>query len=43
MYDEEYKGLESVPRALKDLEDRKVWGKAVVQVDEEEGVPLARL
>ncbi|OIW25952.1 NAD(P)-binding protein [Coniochaeta ligniaria NRRL 30616] len=43
VYDEVYKGLESVPRALKDLEDRKVWGKAVVQVDDEEEVPLARL
>ncbi|KAH8906195.1 NAD(P)-binding protein [Coniochaeta sp. PMI_546] len=43
VYDEVYKGLESVPRALKDLEERKVWGKAVVQVDQEEEVPLARL
>jgi NADPH-dependent curcumin reductase CurA len=35
VYDEEaYEGLESVPRASKDLEDRKVWGKAVVQVDD---------
>jgi NADPH:quinone reductase-like Zn-dependent oxidoreductase len=35
VYDEvKYEGLESVPRALKDLEDRKVWGKAVVRVDE---------
>ena len=34
VFDEEYSGLESVPRALEDLEERKVWGKAVVQVDD---------
>lgn len=37
VYDEVYQGLESVPRALKDLEERKVWGKAVVMVDDGQG------
>ncbi|KAK5241027.1 hypothetical protein LTR40_013447 [Exophiala xenobiotica] len=27
-----YTGLESVPRALEDLAARKVWGKAVVEI-----------
>ncbi|KAK1981623.1 zeta-crystallin [Colletotrichum cereale] len=30
VYEMEYNGLEQVPRALKDMTDRKVWGKAVV-------------
>ncbi|KAK1767232.1 hypothetical protein QBC33DRAFT_587678 [Phialemonium atrogriseum] len=39
LYDEKYMGLESVPRALKDIASGKIWGKAVVHVDtaEEEG------
>jgi NADPH:quinone reductase-like Zn-dependent oxidoreductase len=27
-----YRGLESVPRALKDMEDRKIWGKASINL-----------
>ncbi len=27
-----YSGLESVPRAMDDLVARKVWGKAVVEI-----------
>jgi NADPH2:quinone reductase len=27
-----YRGLESVPRAMEDLAARKVWGKAVVEI-----------
>ncbi|KAL5327682.1 hypothetical protein ACEPPN_005384 [Leptodophora sp. 'Broadleaf-Isolate-01'] len=34
VYDEEYRGLESVVRAMKDLESRKVWGKAVIVMDD---------
>ena len=30
-----YKGLESVGEAMEDLKDRKVWGKAVVEVQSE--------
>ncbi|ROT36311.1 quinone oxidoreductase [Sodiomyces alkalinus F11] len=33
VYDTVYDGLESVPRALNDLNARKVWGKAVITVD----------
>jgi len=32
IYDEQYEGLESVPRALADSAARKIWGKAVVDV-----------
>ena len=32
-----YKGLESVGQAMQDLYERKVWGKALVQVQSEEG------
>ncbi|KAB5566962.1 quinone oxidoreductase [Coniochaeta sp. 2T2.1] len=42
VYDEVYKGLESVPRALKDLEERKVWGKAVVTVDNDQDMPKVK-
>lgn len=34
VYDPPYKGLDSVPGALVDLESRKTWGKAVVRVKE---------
>ncbi|EJU04312.1 NADP-binding protein [Dacryopinax primogenitus] len=34
VYDPPYMGLDSVPRALVDLENRKTWGKAVVRVRE---------
>ncbi|KAH7018543.1 zeta-crystallin [Microdochium trichocladiopsis] len=30
--DREYRGLASVPQALKDIASRRVWGKAVIQV-----------
>ncbi|EPE35531.1 NAD(P)-binding Rossmann-fold containing protein [Glarea lozoyensis ATCC 20868] len=32
VYDKEYTGLESVPEAMTDLSDRKVWGKAIIKV-----------
>lgn len=32
VYEETYLGLEDVPRAMRDLADRKVWGKAVVRI-----------
>lgn len=32
VFDEEYRGLESVSRAMFDLSNRKVWGKAVVEL-----------
>jgi NADPH2:quinone reductase len=34
VYNQIYSGLESVPKALKDIAGRKVWGKAVIQVDQ---------
>ncbi|CRK21239.1 Quinone oxidoreductase-like protein 2 like [Verticillium longisporum] len=34
VYDTRYNGLDSVPQALQDMMDRKVWGKAVITVKE---------
>ncbi len=34
-----YRGLESVPRAMDDLAARKVWGKAVVEIQSPSGLP----
>lgn len=34
VYDAEYNGLESTVTAMKDLASRKVWGKAVIRVDQ---------
>lgn len=31
-----YKGIEGVVQGLKDIEERKVWGKGVVVIREEE-------
>lgn len=36
IFDKEYRGLESVIQAMKDMRERKVWGKAVVLVNPEE-------
>ncbi|CZR56041.1 related to quinone reductase [Phialocephala subalpina] len=33
VYGKEYRGLESVVEAMKDLAERKVWGKAVIRLD----------
>lgn len=33
VYEKEYRGLESVPQAMKDVQDRRVWGKAVILVN----------
>ncbi|KAK1843099.1 zeta-crystallin [Colletotrichum chrysophilum] len=41
VYDTHYDGLHSVPRALRDMVDRKIWGKAIVTIAS--GSPLARL
>jgi NADPH:quinone reductase-like Zn-dependent oxidoreductase len=38
VYDQQYLGLDSAPRALNDLADHKVWGRAVVQVADENAV-----
>jgi len=32
VFEKIYEGLESVPQGLKDLAERKTWGKAVVRV-----------
>jgi NADPH2:quinone reductase len=37
IYDDVYDGLEDLVRGLGDLENRKVWGKAVVRVRTEKG------
>lgn len=40
VFDREYKGLEGVVPAMKDLASRKVWGKAVVTLNND---PMPRL
>jgi NADPH:quinone reductase-like Zn-dependent oxidoreductase len=42
VYDEVYKGLSDIPRAMKDLEERRVWGRAVIEVGDK-GDQKARL
>lgn len=37
MFEKEYIGLESIKEAMKDLGERKVWGKAVVKIGEQAG------
>lgn len=37
VYDQKYLGLDSAPRALNDLAEHRVWGRAVVQIANEEG------
>jgi NADPH:quinone reductase-like Zn-dependent oxidoreductase len=37
VYDQKYLGIDSVTRALTDLADHKVWGRAVVQIADENG------
>jgi len=39
VFDREYRGLESVVDAMKDLSARKVWGKAIVLLEDEETKP----
>ena len=39
IFDREYKGLDSVVVAMKDLSARKVWGKAVVLLDSQDNKP----
>jgi len=33
VYPEQFRGLESVPAAMEAMAARKVWGKAIIQVD----------
>ena len=42
VYDQLYEGLDSISKGLHDLETRKTWGKAVVQVRKEDGKVLSR-
>jgi NADPH2:quinone reductase len=37
VYQADYKGLEDIPRAMLDLADRKVWGRAVIELGDERG------
>ncbi|KAF2102830.1 zeta-crystallin [Rhizodiscina lignyota] len=41
-YAESYNGLRDIPRALEDMHQRKVWGRAVVKISEEQGVEASR-
>jgi len=36
VFEKEYHGLESVVTAMKDLRERKVWGKAVIRMESKE-------
>lgn len=35
IYDAEYRGLESVSRALEDAKEHRAWGRAVLRINEE--------
>jgi NADPH:quinone reductase-like Zn-dependent oxidoreductase len=35
IYEEEYMGLEAVPRALDDLRTHMAWGRAVLRINED--------
>ena len=37
IYDQNYLGIDSIPRALNDLAEHRVWGRAVVQIADENG------
>ena len=39
MFEREYRGLRSVVAAMKDLAERKVWGKAVILIESEDVRP----
>ncbi|KAH7353969.1 quinone oxidoreductase [Plectosphaerella cucumerina] len=44
VYDHEYRGLESVSQALKDLAGRRTWGKAIIRLEQPTAVSVgARL
>jgi len=43
VYAVDYIGLEDVRRALKDMEKRKVWGRAVVTISDEGSSNTSRL
>ncbi|KAK7540816.1 uncharacterized protein J3D65DRAFT_644664 [Phyllosticta citribraziliensis] len=38
VYKQVYGGLDSVPKALQDVDERKIWGRAVVSVSEEDSL-----
>jgi len=39
LYERQYIGLGSVSTALQDLSNRKVWGKAVIRIDDRDQKP----
>lgn len=41
VYSEVYQGLESLPRAMEDVMARKVWGRAVISVSDEDTLGVA--
>lgn len=42
VYDGEFRGLENIPRAMCEMADRKVWGKAVITVDDAADISKTR-
>jgi len=40
VYDQPYQGFQDVSRALQDMEERKVWGRAVVTIVDQNNSPL---
>ncbi len=43
IYPETYRGLEEVPRAMDDMQSKKVWGRAILRIDEDAEAQRARL
>lgn len=44
IYPTEYRGLEELPKALEDLRSKKVWGRAILRINEDaEAAGKARL
>jgi hypothetical protein len=41
IYEEDYRGLDAVPRALEDARQHKAWGRAVLRIHEEVEVESA--
>lgn len=35
IYEEDYRGLEAVPKALEDAKNHRAWGRAILTVDED--------
>lgn len=43
IYKEKYTGLGDISRALKDLQNRRTWGRAIVTINEQAEIEKSRL